>query len=203
MNQKPRQKATSSVERDLKKLLNNSNFGIDCRNNIDTCFLEPLYDDFSEISYIENFTTIFNDATFRFFFSPSLLRQEKIQTFQSKIFSLNKDEATNEARKKYYERQMEEELDILDSYKKKIKIKKGRFKDADEKIIDCLDPRKTKVVVEFNDRESASIKSFAVKKLNKIKMTTRFMSGKLLMFAKCSLKSFIDDLSEIFWFPTK
>ena len=131
------------------------------------------------------------------------MRQEKIQTFQSKIFSLNKDEATNEARKKYYERQMEEELDILDSYKKKIKIKKGRFKDADEKIIDCLDPRKTKVVVEFNDRESASIKSFAVKKLNKIKMTTRFMSGKLLMFAKRSLKSFIDDLSEIFWFPTK
>ena len=98
---------------------------------------------------------------------------------------------------------MEEELDILDSYKKKIKIKKGRVKDTDEKIIECLDPRKTKVVVEFNDRESASIKSFAVKKLNKIKMTTRFMSGKLLMFAKRSLKSFIDDLSEIFWFPTK
>ena len=93
------------------------------------------------------------------------MRQEKIQTFQSKIFSLNKDEATNEARKKYYERQMEEELDILDSYKKKKKIKKGRFKDADEKIIDCLDPRKTRVVVEFNDRESASIKSFAVKKI--------------------------------------
>ena len=92
------------------------------------------------------------------------MRQEKIQTFQSNIFSLNKDEATNEARKKY-ERQMEEELDVLDSYKKKNKkIKKGRFKDADEKIIDCLDPRKTRVVVEFNDRESASIKSFAVKK---------------------------------------
>ena len=96
----------------------NSNFGIDCRNNMDTCFLESLYDDFSEISYIENFTTIFNDARFRIFF-PSLLRQEKIQTFQSKIFLLNKDEATNEARKKYYKRQMEEELDVLDSYKKK------------------------------------------------------------------------------------
>ena len=82
-------------------------------------------------------------------------------------------------------------------------MKKGRFKDADEKIIDCLDPRKTKVVVEFNDSEFASIKSFAVKKLNKIKMTTRFMSGKLLMFAKHSLKSFIDDLSKIFWFSNK
>ena len=32
MNQKSWQKATSSVERDFFKLLNNSNFGIDCRN---------------------------------------------------------------------------------------------------------------------------------------------------------------------------
>ena len=34
MNQKVKQKATSSVERDFYKVLNNSNFGIDCRNNI-------------------------------------------------------------------------------------------------------------------------------------------------------------------------
>ena len=64
MNQKARQTATSSVEKDLYKLLNNSNFGIDCRNNIDNCYLEPLYDDFAEISYIKKFTTIFNDNTF-------------------------------------------------------------------------------------------------------------------------------------------
>ena len=35
MNQKSRQKATSSGEKDFYKLCNNSNFGIDCRNNID------------------------------------------------------------------------------------------------------------------------------------------------------------------------
>ena len=52
MNQKARQTASSSVEKDFYKLLNSSNFGIDCRNNIDNCYLEPLYDDFSEISYI-------------------------------------------------------------------------------------------------------------------------------------------------------
>ena len=39
------------------------------------------------------------------------------------------------------------------------------------------------MIVEFNDHESASIKYFAVKK-SSIKVTTRFMSGKLLMFAK-------------------
>ena len=69
MNQKARQNATSSVERDFYNLLKNSDFEIDCSNNIDNCFLEPLYDDFSEISYIKKFATIFNDDTFRNFFS--------------------------------------------------------------------------------------------------------------------------------------
>ena len=35
MNQNAKQKAGSSVERDFYKLMNNSNFGIECRNNID------------------------------------------------------------------------------------------------------------------------------------------------------------------------
>ena len=56
MNQKSRQKATSPVERDFYKLLNNVNFGIDCRNNIDNCTLEPIYDEISEIAYMKNTT---------------------------------------------------------------------------------------------------------------------------------------------------
>ena len=59
------------------------------------------------------------------------------------------------------------------------------------------------MVVEFNDREFASIRSFTVRKRNEIKVTTQFMSRKLLMFAKLSLKSFIYDLSETFSFPSK
>ena len=35
MNQILRQKGSNSVEKDLCKLMNNSNFGYDCRNNID------------------------------------------------------------------------------------------------------------------------------------------------------------------------
>ena len=55
--------------------------------------------------------------------------------------------------------------------------------------------------MKFNDGESASIKSFAVKKKNVIRTTTRSMSGKLLMFAKLSLKSFIYEFSQILSFP--
>ena len=46
----------------------------------------------------------------------------------------------------------------------KQKSKKKKTKRNRSKITDCLDPRKTKMVVEFNDRQSGSIKSFAVKK---------------------------------------
>ena len=51
-------------------------------------------------------------------------------------------------------------------------------------INDCFDTQKTKMVIEFNDRESASIKSFAVNKRSQVKVPTWFMPGKLLMFCK-------------------
>ena len=100
MNQKSRQKAANNVEEKFYKLLNNSNFGIDCRNNIVNCYLEPLYNDFAEISYIKNYTTIFNDDTCRDLFSPCLLGEEANATFDSKLFPLNKEESTYVVRKK-------------------------------------------------------------------------------------------------------
>ena len=57
------------------------------------------------------------------------------------------------------------------------------------------------MVIEFNDHKAVFIKSIAVKKRSSIKLTTRFMSGKLIMFAKLSLKSFIYDIIETFCFP--
>ena len=68
------------------------------------------------------------------------------------------------SRKQYYENQMEERLDGVDSFEKNKKAKKRKFKNVDEKINACADPRNTKMVIEFNDRKSTNIKSFAVKK---------------------------------------
>ena len=143
----------SSVERDFSKLLNNSNFGIDCRNNIDNFILEPLQDDLNEISYIKKLTTIFSDYTFRNFFSRVYMRDKIIQTFQSKTFALNKEDSSYEARKEYFENKMDEEPDAVNSFAKSKNRRKRRFKDLDEKISDCLNPTKTKMVIEFNDRE--------------------------------------------------
>ena len=96
---------------------------------------------------------------------------------------------------------MDEELDAVNCFEIDKNIKKRKLKYIEEKITDCLDPRKTKMLIDFNNRESASIKSFPVKKRDKTKVNTYFMSGKLLMFAKLSLKSFIYDVAETFCFP--
>ena len=52
MNQKSRQAALIKVEKDFYKLLNNRNFGIDCRNNINNCYVESIYDDIDEVGFI-------------------------------------------------------------------------------------------------------------------------------------------------------
>ena len=80
------------------------------------------------------------------------MREEITQTFQSKIFALNKEDPTYEARKEYYENKMDEELDAVDSFEKNKNRRKRKFQNIDEKIADCLDPRKTKMIVEFDDR---------------------------------------------------
>ena len=58
MNQNARETANTKVEKDFHKLLNNRNFGSNCRNNIGNCKLDLLFDGLDEISYIKKFSNI-------------------------------------------------------------------------------------------------------------------------------------------------
>ena len=55
MNQVSRQNATTDVKRDFFKLMNNSNFGFDCRNNANNCCFQPIYDEIDELSYAKKY----------------------------------------------------------------------------------------------------------------------------------------------------
>ena len=70
----------------------------------------------------------------------------------------------------------------------------------ENKIKNCEELRKNRMLIEFNNYKSSSVKSISVKSETNIKCTTRFMSGKLLMLAKLSLKSFIYSLVELLYF---
>ena len=59
MNQKSRQLPKNDVEKDFFKLMNNSNLGYDCRNNLDNCKFNPIFDEFGEITYVNRYHNIF------------------------------------------------------------------------------------------------------------------------------------------------
>ena len=100
---------------------------------------------------------------------------------------------------------MEADLGAVDSFEQNGKKgkKKRKIQVIDSKTADAVDSRKTKMILEFNNHESASIKSSAAKKNHHIKVTTRFLSGKMLMFAKLSLMSSIYEDLETFSFPNE
>ena len=76
MNQNARKSAKTKVEKDFYKLLNNSNFGNDCRNNIGNCSLELIYDGPEELAYIKKFTNVFSDQKFIEFFTDDPLKNK-------------------------------------------------------------------------------------------------------------------------------
>ena len=88
------------------------------------------------------------------------------------------------------------------SKRRKRKIQLSRPVDTIEnKIENCEDIRKNKMIIEFNEHESSSVKSIAVKSETNTNCTSRFMSGKLLIFAKLLPKGFIYLLVELLHFP--
>ena len=58
-----------------------------------------------------------------------------------------------------------------------------------------------KSMIEFDQEHSNSIKAVMVKQNPNVKVTTRFISGKMLMFPKVSVKSFVYDIIDVFMFP--
>ena len=55
-------------------------------------------------------------------------------------------------------------------------------------------------IIDFDEEYSSSIKSIAIEKSTKVNLTTRFLNGKMLMFSKVSIKSFVYDLIDVFMF---
>ena len=84
MNQKLRQIAKNNIEKDFFKLMNNANFGYDCRNNANNTKFEPIIDEISEITYIKKYHNLF-DSKVSNFVKSDILEQQINQDFQQKI----------------------------------------------------------------------------------------------------------------------
>ena len=202
MNQKTRQESKNSVEKDFYKLMNNSNTGYDCRNNIDNFKFVPTFDEYNEITFINRYHNIFDQKASQFVTSD-LLKQQIEEKFNDKLMKLDPND-------RFYEIKLQtikserlssiEAAEKLDQNKKK-SYKRATLYDYVDRKNEALKNQTVKSLIDFEEEYSCSIKSIAIEKSSKIKLTTQFLNGKMLMFSKVSIKSFVYDLIDIFMLP--
>ena len=122
MKQKSRQIAQKNVEKDFYKLLNNSNFGIDCRSNIDNRTLEPIYDEISEIAFIKKYENIFGNEKYFQFSEINVITEEVNEKYERLHLWLDKNDLTYLARRYDYDSQREQDLNSVKSMEEQKKL---------------------------------------------------------------------------------
>ena len=123
MNQKLRQNAKNDIEKNFYKLMNNANFGFDCRNNANNLKFEPLINKIDELTYIKKYYKLF-DTKIENFVSSELLEQKINQDFDQEIAIIKHDHPFKNARIKELENKKLTDIDSLECLKKKRKKKK-------------------------------------------------------------------------------
>ena len=122
MKQKSRQIAQTNIEKDFYKLLNNSNFGIDCRSNIDNRTLEPIYDEISEIAFIKKYENIFGNEKYFQFSEINVITEEVNEKYERLHLWLDKNDLTYLARRYDYDSQREQDLNSVKSMEEQKKL---------------------------------------------------------------------------------
>ena len=85
------QKSKISVEKDFYKLMNNSNFGYDCRNNLDNCKFVPIFDEYRESTFISRYYNLF-DSKVKQFITSDLIKHHIEEKFNEKVSKLDKED---------------------------------------------------------------------------------------------------------------
>ena len=165
MNQDVRKAVKTKVEKDFYKLLNNSNFRYDCRNNIGNCNIELLYDGVEEIKFIKKFTDIFSDYKMKDFFTEHALRQKIDQEIDQKTKEYEPDDEFYDEHEANMEVLSEEELEAIDGFLKwRKKRRKNENYTYNVRKIDTIENEieasenlgKNKMLLEFNEADSSS-----------------------------------------------
>ena len=202
MNQKSRQTAQNKIEKDFYKLMNNANFGFDCRNDANSLKFQPLIDEMNEVSFLKKYHDVF-DPKISKFVSSKILEDHVEKEYLDELVKIKDDDPFKNIRVNQLKNERLKQLDGVERFKRQEKKRKNRVKkdDLDLRIESLLKDKRVKTMIDF--ASSNSIKSVAIKKKTNVNVTSRFIKGKMLMFAKLSIKSFVYDMIDVFCFPNE
>ena len=202
MNQKSRQISKTNAEKDFYKLMNNSNFGADCRNNADNIDFVPIFDEFNDVFELQKYYNLCNPKIENFV-SGKAIENSVENKYNEKFHKLDKNDPFYEVKLSSIKTERKQGLESAQKLqeKKKRTKRKTTMTDYFDRIETANRKTNVKSVIDFGAEQSNSVKAMISKQNCNIKATTRFLSGKMLMFAKVSIKSFVCDMIDAFMFP--
>ena len=106
--------------------MNNSNFGFDCRNNLDNCKFVPIFDEYKEITFINRYHNIF-DSKISEFVTADLLKSDVEEKFNDKFLKLDKEDRFYEIKLQTLKSERLSQLESAEKFEQeKKRAKKGQ-----------------------------------------------------------------------------
>ena len=132
--------------------MNNSNFGYDCRNNIDNCQFVPIFDEYREITYINRYHNIF-DKKISSFVMPDILKHKAEEEFNNKLMKLDKEDRFYEIKSQTLEADRKSLLESAEIFEKKLKKQKKRktLHDYETRKDKVFQNQQVKSLIDFDD----------------------------------------------------
>ena len=105
--------------------MNNSNFGYDCRNNIDNCKFVPIYDEMKEITFVYRYHDVFDQKNKKFVM-PDLLKQKAGEEFNEKLTKLDKEDKFKKIKFQIIQEDRKSSIEAAENFEKKLNKNKRR-----------------------------------------------------------------------------
>ena len=169
---------------------------------MDNCDFVPIFDEVGEIHSLQKYYNLV-DPKIQDFVSGKLIEEHVNNEFNQKLHKLDKNGPFYEIKLSTIKHEKAMGLEAAKSLEEKKKRQKKRTTLIDyfDRMNEANQNINVKSMIEFDQEQSTSIKAVLVKQNSTIKVTSRFLSGKMLMFAKVSIKSFVYDIIDVFMFP--
>ena len=159
-NQNARQNGKTTMENNFYKLMNNFNFGYDCKNNFDNRFMTSGFDEIEEMSFIRKYQNVF-DKDVSDLFSSDHLKEVINEDFNKRVIEITSDDPYRDTKVNSLEIQRKKELDASKPLEKK-RVRNHKscvFKSVGDQVKDFEKCSNTKLVYEFHPSRTASIKA--------------------------------------------